>query len=67
MSLQQGAIEVEPRASLSDKTTSLMQPDGGGIAEARTSNELHLCGGIACSARINNAQAEPLLPCIEWN
>jgi hypothetical protein len=61
------AVYVKPPARLPDKTTSLMQPDGGGITDARTSDELHFRGGIACDARIHNAQAEPLLPRIKWN
>jgi hypothetical protein len=64
---KQGAVYVKPPASLPDKTTSLMQPDGSSVAEARTSDELHFCGGVAYDTRIDNAQAEPLLPRIEWN
>ena len=67
MIFQQGAVYVKPPASLANKTTSLMQSDGGGITDARTSDELHFRGGIACDARSHNAQAEPLLPRIEWN
>jgi len=61
------AVYVKPPARLPNKTTSLVQPDGGGITGARTSDELHFRGDIACNARIHNAQAEPLLPRIEWN
>jgi len=61
------AVNVKPPACLPNKTTSLMQTDGRGIADPRTSDELHLCGGIACDTHLRNAQAEPLLPRIEWN
>jgi hypothetical protein len=44
-----------------------MQSDGRGITDARTSDELHFRGGVAGNARIDDAQAEPLLPRIEWN
>ena len=63
----QGAVYVKPPAVLPNKPTALMQSDGGGITDARTSDELHFRGGLSCNARINNAQAEPLLPRFEWN
>ena len=64
---KQRAVYVIPPASLSNKATSLMQPHGGGITEARTGDKFYLRGGIARDARINNTQAEPLLPRIERN
>jgi hypothetical protein len=64
---KQSTVYVKPPALLPNKTTSLMQSDRGGITDARTGDKLHFCGGIACDTRLHNAQAEPLLPRIEWD
>ena len=58
---------IPPTSVLTNEATALVVADGGGVADTRTRNELNLRGIISGDARVNDAQAEPLLIFIEWN
>jgi hypothetical protein len=53
---QQLAIDVEPPLALPNETTALVLANGGGIADARTRDELYLGRSSAGKARINHTQ-----------
>ena len=65
--LHQVAIDVKPPLALANETTALVLANGGGIADTRTRDELHLGRSTARNARTNNIQAQPLLILAEWN
>src|SRR3569833_1858526 len=58
-------IDIEPSRAFAIEMIVLMLAYGGGIADTRAGDELHLGRVIACNTRIDHPQAQPFLFAVE--